>query len=393
MSTLPQAPAAANVRSASRSTIPWYLWVGALAVTSSYIGGEWDVSWHRSIGRDTFWTPAHLLLYLCPVLAGIVGFTLVIRASTGIDKSLLNASITFLGLRAPLGVFLAGWGAVAMLTSAHFDNWWHNAYGLDVKLVSPPHVLLILGLRAIALGMLLLLLAAMNRATDAHAPNVTQLQALFVYLGGLAVGSQMYFIQEYTLDTLLHRASAYIILGIAIPILFAALSIASRFRWAATTAAAIYTCFVIGEILLLPLFPAHPRLGPAFYPVTHMVPAKFPILLLPPALALDLLWQRTRTWKPWQIALLSGMLFIAILTACEWPFATFLMSPAAENRFFGTLYYGFTAQANGFERLHRLFFPQHGIALFLGLAKATVCACISTWFGLLVGHWMREVKR
>jgi hypothetical protein len=69
------------------------------------------------------------------------------------------------------------------------------------------------------------------------------------------------------------------------------------------------------------------------------------------------------------------MLFIAILTACEWPFTTFLMSPAAENRFFGTLYYGFTAQANGFECLHRLFFPQHGIALFLGLARASFCAC------------------
>ena len=41
---------------------PWYLWFGALAVTSASIGGAWDVSWHRSIGRDTFWTPAHLAI-------------------------------------------------------------------------------------------------------------------------------------------------------------------------------------------------------------------------------------------------------------------------------------------------------------------------------------------
>ena len=51
--------------------IPWYLWCCALAVTSVTIGGQWDVSWHRSIGRDTFWTPAHLAIYLCGVLAGI----------------------------------------------------------------------------------------------------------------------------------------------------------------------------------------------------------------------------------------------------------------------------------------------------------------------------------
>ena len=36
--------------------VPWYIWAGALAVTSAFIGGQWDVAWHRSIGRDTFWT-------------------------------------------------------------------------------------------------------------------------------------------------------------------------------------------------------------------------------------------------------------------------------------------------------------------------------------------------
>ena len=51
--------------------IPWYLWCSTLAVTSVTIGAHWDVSWHRSIGRDTFWTPAHLAIYLCGVLAGI----------------------------------------------------------------------------------------------------------------------------------------------------------------------------------------------------------------------------------------------------------------------------------------------------------------------------------
>src|SRR6202020_930574 len=141
---------------------------------------------------------------------------------------------------------------------------------------------------------------------------------LFVYLGGLAVGSRMYFVQEYTWDTMLHRASGYIVIGAAIPVVLASLFEASRFRWAATAAAGIYTCFVITEILLLPLFPAQPRLGPAFFPVTHMVPAKFPILLLAPAFTLDLLWQRTRAWKSWQIALVSGVLFIAILVVAEW---------------------------------------------------------------------------
>src|SRR6266851_1509323 len=125
--------------------IPWYVWFGALAVTSASIGGAWDVSWHRSIGRDSFWTPAHMAIYACGVLAAIICGWLIIQCTFGRDARLRAASVQVLGLRAPLGVFLAGWGGIAMLTSAPFDNWWHNAYGLDVKIVSPPHTLLILG--------------------------------------------------------------------------------------------------------------------------------------------------------------------------------------------------------------------------------------------------------
>ena len=58
--------------------IPWYLWCATLAVTSVTIGAHWDVSWHRSIGRDTFWTPAHLAIYLCGILAGIYASYLIL---------------------------------------------------------------------------------------------------------------------------------------------------------------------------------------------------------------------------------------------------------------------------------------------------------------------------
>ena len=51
--------------------VPWYLWCAALAVTSAYVGGYWDISWHRSIGRDTFWSAPHMAIYACGVLAGI----------------------------------------------------------------------------------------------------------------------------------------------------------------------------------------------------------------------------------------------------------------------------------------------------------------------------------
>ena len=392
----------AKVRSAS---VPWYVWVGALAVTSATIGGAWDVAWHRSIGRDSFWTPAHMAIYACGVLAGIVGVWLTLKCTFGHDRSMRDASVNIFGLRAPLGVFLAGWGGLAMLTSAPFDNWWHNAYGLDVKIVSPPHTLLIMGIRAVALGMLFLILAAMNRAAESEAANFKPLQWLFLYLGGLMVGGQMFFLQEYTWDIQLHQAMAYIAMGIGLPMIFAAISQASRFRWAATTTAAVYTIFIIGEILILPLVPAQPKLGPVYFPVTHLVPAKFPILIIVPALALDLLWQRARNstpaskpagdpgWKTWQIALASGLVFVAAIAAVEWPFANFLMSKASENRFFGTIYFDYNSRPNGFDRMREFFKPDSGWTLWFGLLKASVYAAISTWIGLAFGRWMRGVQR
>jgi hypothetical protein len=138
---------------------------------------------------------------------------------------------------------------------------------------------------------------------------------------------------------------------------------------------------------------AEPKLGPVYNPVTHLVPAKFPILLIVPALLLDLMWQRTKQWKAWQVALVSGVVFIAVLTAVEWPFAKFLLSKASENRFFGTTYFDYNSRPDGLDRMRKFFEPESGTVLWLGLLRASVYAAISTWIGLLFGRWMRGVQR
>ena len=377
--------------------VPWYIWFGALAVTSASIGGAWDVSWHRSIGRDTFWTPAHLAIQACGVIAAIICGYLILKYTFTRSSNLKTESVNVLGFRAPLGAFIAAWGGIAMITSAPFDNWWHAAYGLDVKIVSPPHTLLILGMRAVSVGILFLILAAMNRAatnqSQAGEHTFHSLQRLFLYVGGIIVTGQMFFLIEYTWDVQLHSATAYIAMGIGLPLAFAMLSQASRFKWAATATAAVYMAFAIAEILIFPLVPAQPKLGPVFNPVTHLVPAKFPVLIIIPALALDLFWQKTRNWKPWKVALVSGLLFIAVLTIVEWPFATFLMSKASENRFFGTVYFDYNSRPDGFDRLREFFHPDSGLTLYWGLLRAAIYASISTWIGLSFGRWMRSVQR
>ncbi len=169
-----------------------FFWPGVLlafAITSITVGLIWDISWHTTIGRDTFWTPAHMAIYLGGAMGGFVGGWLALKYTFLVDSAEKSPSVKIFGARAPLGAWVAIWGAIAMLTSGPFDDWWHNAYGLDVKIISPPHSILGLGMFGISAGSLLLLLSRQNqRPGDSGA-------GLFIYVGGIFPGSggRLYF--------------------------------------------------------------------------------------------------------------------------------------------------------------------------------------------------------
>src|SRR2546428_10982616 len=140
----PAAPAAPLA-----APVPWYVAATLVAATSAKVGIIWDISWHRSIGRDTFWTPAHAAIYLGGVLAGLACGWLVLRMSFAGTAEQRAATVGFWGFRGPLGAWVCIWGAFAMITSAPVDNWWPNAYGLDVKVLGPPQGILALAIRPI----------------------------------------------------------------------------------------------------------------------------------------------------------------------------------------------------------------------------------------------------
>jgi len=389
---LPAHSGSASVSAAAAATrsrvasIPWYIWCAVFAATSAMVGAHWDISWHRSIGRDTFWTPAHMAIYLCGVLAGISCGYLILSRSFGFSDDI--ATVKVWGFRAPLGAFLASWGGIAMLTSAPFDNWWHDAYGLDVKIVSPPHVLLIFGAAMVMMGALLLSLGHMNRAIgDAH----RKLNAIFLYLGAMCIVLLGILLLEYNVKVLQHTAGFYVRLAVAIPFLLAGVVRASGVRWAATIVTGIYMMFQILCIWILPLFPAEPKLGPVYVPVTHFIPPDFPPLLIVPAIGLDLLWQRAAHWNKWLLAAASGVLFVVALFVVQWPFADFLLSPASRNWVFGTHYFGYYQHPQSFT-FRRVFVPAEP-DFWLRLASAIPFAILSMRVGFGWGDWMRTIKR
>jgi hypothetical protein len=372
-------------------------WAGlllAFAATCITVGIMWDISWHETIGRDTFWTPAHMTVYLGGVLGGCIGGWLAIQYTFLAGPAERAASVQVFGARAPLGAWLAIWGALAMLTSGPFDNWWHNAYGLDVRIISPPHAVLGLGMFGISFGALLLVLTRQNRLQDGTGGG------LFVYVGGIFLALAGVFVMEYTFPNVQHTALFYEVCALAFPIRLVTMARAGRISWPATRTAAVYLIATCLMIWILPLFPAQPRLAPIFNPVTHMVPPPFPLLLIFPALAIDLALRKNGGAKGWRRAALAfvlGAVFLAVFVAVQWFFAGFLLSHQADNWFFaGNRVWSYSNRIGDWTTRfwhHLNGRPTTGLFTFSGLTLSWVFASVTSWLGLLLGGWMRKVQR
>ncbi len=384
-------PAAATGHRRTRATsIPWQIPAVLFASTSMVIGVIWDISWHMTIGRDTFWTPAHLAIYVGGIVGGLASGYVVLRTTFAGTEAERSGAVRVWGFRGPLGAWVTIWGALAMLTSAPFDDWWHNAYGLDVQILSPPHVVLAVGIIAIALGAMLGTLAHQNR-TDARGGWIDR---GYAYAAGLVLTFVAILSTEYT-DRILHHSSIFYMVACgAFPFVLVGAARASRLRWPATAIAGTYTAVTLAMVWILPLFAAEPLLGPIRRQITHMVPMDFPLLLIAPAIALDIAAHRGREGRDWLTAVVYGVIFFAVLFAVQYPFSSFLMSPWSMNPAFATTNFDY-AMPDSWYKVRREFYPwdANATAKLVRLGVAALLAIASTRLGLGWGNWMRRVRR
>jgi len=389
---VPASLSGAEVSSIRVNSVPWYVWSSVLAVTSTTFGLYWDISWHIGIGRDTFWTPAHLAIQFGAVITGLSCAYLILHTTFAANGASRENSVRIWGFRGPLGAFIAAWGGFCMLTSAPFDDWWHNSFGLDVMILSPPHVVLILGIFVMGFGGLVLTTGQMNLSTG---ESRNKLNRLLLYSGSLLLSLLSMLGLEYIGDqTLMHSAIYYRVLGMIAPVVLVGIGRASGRRWAATTLAAIYTGLWLAGNWVFPLFPAQAKLGPVFTPINHMVPLGFPVLVLPGAIVLDLILDRLSsrgdTWK----SVAGGAGFLAASLAVNWPFAYFMMSPYARNWIFAMNEFGYNTPPSQYQLAWTLRAYETTRAEFwTGMLIALLATILSTRIGMLWGDWMRRIRR
>ncbi len=373
------------------ATIPWYIWSSIVAVTSAMAGTHWDIAWHRSIGRDTFWTPAHMAIYLGGTVAGLSCGWVALKTTLAGTPDELAAGVGFWGFRAPLGAWLCIWGALAMVVSAPFDNWWHNAYGLDVKVLSPPHVVLALGFYGIQLGAMLMVLALQNRTADPGAARRYGL--LFLYGAGIVLQNVAILgIEQIGFPNDAHNSLYYKVAAATFPFVFLAVARASKLRWSATTAALVYMGIGFVMLWVLQLFPATPRLAPVYRPITHMVPPSVPILLVVPAVVIDLVTSRWgKALDDWTLSLVLGLAFLAVFFSTQWVASEFFISPKADTFLFGAQKWNYNSLPGDFE--HRFWNLRGDPVTARGLAIAALLAVISARVGLWRGRFLACVQR
>src|SRR5256884_3411536 len=198
-------------------------------------------------------------------------------------------------------------------------------------------------------------------------------------------------IEQIAFPNSAHNGLYYKVAGAAFPIALLAMARASRVRWGATAAAAAYMAISLVMIWILQLFPATPKLAPVFNPVTHMVAPPFPLLLVVPSVALDLLVQRFGPGRDWWVAVLAGAVFVGVFFATQWLFSEFLLTPHARTFFFGVDQWDYSSRLGPWR--YRFWRIEGDPVTAPGLAIAGLLAIVSAWGGLLWGHWMARVRR
>jgi hypothetical protein len=140
----------------------------AVSLFTAVLAGQWDVWWHTTIGRDTFFEPPHMLIY------------------GSVSLAILFGVIGYIKTKAPAWKRIAGFLIIVPFL-APLDELWHQWFGVE-NLTSPmvvwslPHVLLIVAV-ATALIFTLPLLRKEEKEEDARRMFGAMIFAALLNLG------------------------------------------------------------------------------------------------------------------------------------------------------------------------------------------------------------------
>jgi hypothetical protein len=309
-----------------------------LGVVGFLCGTSWDIQWHSFIGRDRTLVPPHLVMLggiaLCGGAAAVMVVTESLRARR--DPALAAASTPFADLfHAPLGAYIAGFGALDAAAGFPLDVSWHALYGIDVSIWAPFHIMIVSGMAFAALGVAAWLLSAATHATRRGAAGAARMGRLGALLAFAAAASTLLLF----LDAAFGRMQVNLF-GLPLDVFpvmcagfgafpLAVAACAHPWRWAASSAAtAFYALDLLLFVAIPPLTDALVRAEQQTYrhgqPRIVVVALIWPITLIIGAVALDLAARaarrsgRSAAATRRRLALAAGVGFTLVVLLDPW---------------------------------------------------------------------------
>jgi hypothetical protein len=179
-------------------------------------GLAWDIQWHLTIGRDSFWIAPHVMIY-SSVVGGLAlgGGVLALERRRAIAPT--------------RGFLLATLGLVVVVLAAPIDDLWHRLFGIDVTLWSPPHLLALFGSAVSTLGCMLIATEVYPRASAVG--RIALVVGAGVLYGGIRVTLDPSWLLAYAHGGVLFHTFA--ILGaLTLPLTLVPAARLSGLRWA-----------------------------------------------------------------------------------------------------------------------------------------------------------------
>ena len=274
--------------------------LGVLAVFVALAGVYWDVSWHVTIGRETFWVPPHRLIY-----SGTAAFFVSTMCALLLARRRAG-SFRATG-RAGAGFAVGALGSIIQVSAAPLDGLWHERYGLDVTVWSPPHLMGVAGALVGIYGLACALGTGVDRDGTRSSFGWPGINVLLLFAAALSLS----LFTLGPLDFRLDRRDVLFYPLLAGPLAAIPLVAAARYlgRFGAATAVAlVYLAFRLIAFGIFVGMGAFDNPGP-------------PVFVLLAALTVDLALLGKRKGRS---VLGAAVLFGPALVLGEWAFRVFL---------------------------------------------------------------------
>ncbi len=273
---------------------------GLIMLLVALIGFYWDVAWHVDNGRDDqLFTPSHVMILVG--LGGLIYASAIAVLFATLEKA--DVGLRVGPVRIPWSAVLLSTLGVGGVAAFPLDAMWHDAYGIDVTLWSPPHIQLIAAgsLATIALW----LMVSEGRRARAAAPTLLGTSIHVLTAGTVLVGMSTlqaefdYGVPQFQalyLPVIIMIAAGFTLLATRVAL----------GRWGALKVTAVY--------LVLRTFVALAIGGALHHTVPH-----FP-LYLGSALLVEAAAWRLGTVRPLRLALSAGALVgtVGLVTEMAW---------------------------------------------------------------------------